>query len=185
MDPLQNIRLFFYRNELKKRLKQQARKKSPKRVNLENAKVIGILFDATDLKTRDTVLAYAKELKNQNKKICLLGFFDNKVDSENYTFEAFNRKNIDWAFRPKGENVETFINNELDILIHVDTQSNLQAQYICALSNAKLKVGPVSEHIFCYDLMIDASKIKQLKHFIQQIEFFLKKTNIRHEPAAI
>ncbi len=177
--------MFFYRSDLKKRLKQPSRKKAPHRVNLENAQTIGILFNATDLQTRDTVLAYAKELKSRQKKIRLLGFFDNKVDGESFTFPSFNRKDIDWALRPKGEEVEGFINRDLDILIHADTQTNLQAEYICALSKAKLKVGPVSERIFCYDLMIDAAKINQLKPFIQQIEFFLKKTNIRHEPATI
>jgi len=151
-------------------------------VGIENVQSIGILFDATELDMREMALQYADQLTNEQKRVKLLGFFDSKLDDSNFTFRYFNRKNLDWAGRPRGENVQEFIQQPFDMLINLDTVSKPQAEYLSAQSHAHLRIGPVTEHTFCYDLMIDISGYHNLQTFIKEMETILAKTNSRqHE----
>lgn len=183
MSAIRNARLFFHQQSLKKQLKA---KKSPhprKRVNLSSAQTVGILFDATELDNRKIVLKYAKELKGLQKKVSLLGFFDSKVEDENYTFKHINLKHIDWALRPMGEDVKAFMAKTYDVFINADPRTQIYSEYIAALSDAHLKVGPCTENTYCYDVMIDLGKSMDLNKFLQQVDVLMKKTNTRHEAA--
>ncbi|MCB9052494.1 MAG: hypothetical protein H6556_23925 [Lewinellaceae bacterium] len=185
MSFIHDIKMWAYHRSLKQQLRHRQEPTGKGEANLDNANSIGILFDATELSTRDTVLAYAEKLRKRNKRIKLLGYFDDPTDSENYPFEYYNRKQVDWASRPKGEQVQAFIKHDFDLLMNVNTVSLLHTEYIAALSNAKLRVGPCTEHTLCYDLMIDLSPQSGLKHFIEQAETLLGKTNIKHEAAPV
>ncbi len=176
----QNIRTYFFRQSLQNLLKQQRSKQ--RAVSFEEAQSIGILFDATDLEKRHIVLEYADQLRNHGKRIKRLGFFDSKLDDPNFTFKYFNRKNLDWAGRPIGENVRNFTQEAFDWLLILDTVSTPQFEHIAAMSNASLRVGPVAENTSCYDIMIDTNN-PDLLNFIKQMEFVLAKTNTRHEAA--
>ena len=136
------------------------------------------------MKDRAIVLKYTKELRNKLKRVKLLGFFDNKINDPNFTFHYFNRKNIDWAQRPGGEFVQEFIETEFDWMFNLATKPTPQFEYISALSRARLRVGPITENTFCYDIMIDAEGGK-LNDFIAQMERVLAKTNNQHETARI
>lgn len=174
----------FRSNVFNRSLQQRAKQNRAERnfVGLENVQSVGILFDATDLNIRDIILQYAKQLTLNNKRVKLLGYFDSKVEDPNFTFRYFNRKNLDWAGRPHGEQVQEFLEQPFDMMINLDTISKPPAEFISAQSKAHLRIGPVTEHTFCYELMIDISKSNNLQEFIQQMEFILAKTNSRqHE----
>lgn len=181
MSAISDARLFFHNYSLKKQLKAKKSPRLRKRVNLSSAKTVGILFDATELDDRNTVLKYAKRLKELKKKVSLLGFFNNKIDAENYTFKHINLKNIDWALRPTGEDVKAFMKDSFDVFINADPKTQIHSEYIAALSEAHLKVGPCTENTYCYDLMIDLGKSMDLNKFLQQVDFLMEKTNTRHE----
>jgi hypothetical protein len=142
---------------------------------------IGIFFDATELSPREAVLEYAADLKKQGKKIRLLGFFDSKLENPNYTFPHFNRKNLDWAFRPKKKEVDQFLEKDFDLLLIAFPQSTFVSEYIGALTQAHLRVGPVTEHTYAYDLMIDGGPEMDLTDFFRQAETVLKLNNRQHE----
>ena len=174
MSLIDKIRAQVFERSLQKKLKAKASQER-RFVNLESAAIVGLLFDATELDNREKALAYAKTLKKRGKKVKLLGFFDNKLDNPNFTFPYFNRKNIDWALRPKGTSVEEFLQIKFDIFINIATQTQPYSEYIAALTNAQLRVGPSTDQTFCYDLMIDLAGQKTLNAFIQQVEFILRK----------
>ena len=154
-------------------------------VTYESAQTIGILFDATELKHRETVLAFSKKLKERDKKVKLLGYFNNKQDVNAFPFKAFNKTEVDWLMRPKGETCESFMNTSFDLLIGIYEGNNLPLEYITALSKAHLRVGPYTDNTYCYDLMIDTDK-RDLENYIKQVEFYLNKMNSsKHEEAAI
>ena len=176
IDFLLKIRQFFYKRFLRKQLANKSKSKTSKKINLESAKRIGILFDATDLKTRKTILDYVETLKNRRKVVKLLGYFDNKLKDNNFTFRHYNKKNINWALLPKGDQVDDFINQPYDVMINLNTKSTKDGEYITALTNAPLKVGPVTENTACYDLMLDSGKNIEINQFIKQVESILKKT---------
>lgn len=186
MSFIQDIRIWAYRRSLKQGLRRRVEPQGRGDVNLDNAQTIGILFDATELSARDIIIQYAEQLRKRGKRsIKLLGYFDDPTDSENYPFDYYNRKQVDWAFRPKGEQVQAFIKQPFDLLMNINSQSLIHTEYIAALSNAKLRVGPCTEHTYCYDLMIDLSPKAGLKQFIEQAETLLGKTNIKHEAAPV
>ena len=185
MSTIQKVQLFFHSYFLKNQLMKRMPSNVRKAISNESAETIGILFNATDLDNRNIVEQYAKKLKGQGKKVKLLGFFDNKMESEHYTFPHFNRKKIDWALRPTGPDVQSFIKEPFDILINVDTETQTHSEYIAALSQACLRVGPYTQNTFCYDLMIDTKKANDLRFFIRHIEQLLEKTTKRYETTQI
>lgn len=179
MDIIRNIQNYFRNNTLKSKLQLQ-KVQQRKRVNFEEAQTVGLIFDATDNDKRQTALSYAEKLSKLGKKVKLLGFFDSKQDSADFTFGYFNRKNIDWALRPGGKNVETFLQGAYDILITLNPLTNEHVEYISALANAHLKIGPSTNNIYCYDLMIDVRNKNSVMDFIREMEQLLTKTNIKH-----
>jgi len=179
---LQNIRTYFFNQSLQNMRKQLRSKQQP--LSFDKAQDIGILFDATDLSTRQLVLEYADHLRDSGKRVKRLGFFDSKLDAPNFTFKYFNRKNLDWAMRPVGERIKEFTQLSFDWLLILSTETKSYFEYIAAASNASLRVGPVTENTFCYDIMIDSGSA-DLKQFIEQMELVLAKTNTRHEAAEI
>ena len=183
MSFIQNTKLFFHNYFMKKRLKQFKRSNKNRSINFGAAKSVGLLFNATDLNNRKTAMKYADKLKKSGKKVKMLGYFDNLVEDENYTFDHFNRKQLDWALRPKSEAVENFIKQPFDYLITIDPVSSLYSEYISAFSQAHLKVGPYTEQPACYDLMIDTKDKTNVWDFIKNIELLLEKTNTKHAAA--
>lgn len=182
MKTFNSFRVQFHRRHLNQQLKSNARAIS-KLVNFQTARTIGILFDATDPTRRDVVLKYVEDIRKENKTVKTLGFFNNKLDNNNFTFNYFNVKDLDWMYRPKGEDVSFFMDQNFDLLINVDPETNIHTEYIAALSKANLRVGPYTENTYCYDLMIDSAGSKDLNHFIQEIGRLLLKTNTSNEAA--
>ena len=185
MSFIQNIKLFFHRQSLKKQLKQLRRPSGKRLPNFDQDRSLGILFDATDLEKRQEVLQFAEKLKKKNKKVHLLGFFNNRLENNNFTFNHFNRKQIDWALRPKGEAINEFLQQDFDFFIHANTQTHIYSEYIASLVNARFKVGPFTENVHCYDLMIDMKNNTTLPAYFNQIELLLEKTNTKHEAAPL
>jgi hypothetical protein len=183
MTLLEKIRDFAHQRTLKQALRQKARPQGRDQVNLHSAQNIGILFDASQTDDRETILRFAERLRKQGKRVSLLGFFDDVVEADHFPFKSFNYKQIDWALRPNAETVKEFTAQEFDLLLHLEPVAKTYSEYIAALSNAKLRVGPSTEHTYCYDLMIDQPAKAGLSRFIQQVEFLLGKTNVLHEPA--
>jgi hypothetical protein len=176
MSIIQSIRQYFYRTSLNKHHNTH-KKSSSKKITFENAKTIGLLFDANDLNIRNVVLKYGAALKKQGKKVKFLGFLDNKHETGDYTFDYYNLKNIDWAQRAKGESVEAFVKEPFDILITPVLKTNKHIEYIAAISNATIKAGPISEYApDAYDVMVDVKDKNNLQELIKQIEAFLRKT---------
>lgn len=179
MSIIRNIQTYFRNSSLKSKLKLQNRQ-ARKKVNFEEAQTVGLIFDATDNDKRQTALTYAEKLSKLGKKVKLLGFFDSKQESAEFTFGYFSRKNIDWALRPTGKSVESFLQGAYDILITLNPLTDQHAEYISALANAHLKIGPSTENIDSYDLMIDVRNKNSVMDFIREMEHLLTKTNTKH-----
>lgn len=150
-------------------------------MDLNSAKSVGLLLDATELAGREVVLKFSEELKKQGKKVKLLAYFGGNAKVANFVFTHFTKKDLDWALRPKNEDIKKFINEPFDILINLTPYGSLPLEYIAAFSKAKFRVGPSTEKTYCYELMIDTAAKKDLQSFIQQVTFFINKMNTTHE----
>lgn len=181
MRNLTDLRQFFHQRKLNNQLKSRPQAAIRERVNLESAATIGIIFDATELKDRDIVLKFADDLQKRSKKVKLLAYFDNKMEGESYSFPFYNTKNLDWTRCPGGEEVKKFLDQKFDLLFVLKPKADVHMEYIAALAYAHLKVGPCTEHTYCFDLMIDAKAGQPLSHFISQAEQLLKQTNVKKQ----
>jgi hypothetical protein len=178
---LQNIRLFFQRRALRKALDRQP--PARRSIHYDKARLIGILFDASELEERNSVVRFAEKLRQSGKKVSMLGFFDHAVESTDFLFPIFTEANFDWMLRPKGEALKHFLQEPQDLLIHAGVHGNMFAEFIAASSKAKLRVGPYTGRTECYELMVDVSGNTDVNYYLKQVEFLLEKTNPRHEVA--
>lgn len=183
MEIVEQIRTRFHQQLLRKELPGHQVKRSS--VFLENAASVGLLFEATLLEDRNTVLRFADQLKNKGKKVKLLGYFNEKLKSHDFPFDHFDKKQLDWALRPKSELITNFANQAFDILINISKKTVLPLDYVAARSKARFRVGPFTENTFCYDLMIDQEERKGLEEFLQQVLFYLEKMQPARSTAVV
>jgi hypothetical protein len=181
MSVLNNIRLFFQRRALRQILERQPARNG--HMHYDEARHLGLLFNASELNAREKVLKFAEGLRQHGKKVSLLGFFDHPVESSDFLFSIYTEKDFDWMLRPKSEAVQKFVNEPFDLLLHADTECDMYAACIAAASKAKLRVGPYTGRTECYELMADISGSRDLTYYLKQVEFLLQKTNARHEAA--
>ncbi len=174
MGIFQRIKAYFFNTSLPAKSVRNTAK--PVR-NLDDARTVGILFNATDVDERNAVLRYADKLRKQNKQVSLLGFIATVDKEATFPFEFFTQKDIDWAERPKGTAVQTFVGQGYDVFINLHTQTTNPTEHIALHVPAGMKIGPVAAHPDAYDLMIDLPAHKaQLATLIQQYERVLEKT---------
>lgn len=161
-------------NSLKRLLNKRSLKKQPKPIkrkptNLASSKWVGILFDATLQERVEIVLDFASQLEAQGKKVSLLAFFNDREKEKSLPFPYFNRRNINWISVPEGTAVENFVTQSFDTLLVLHPQSSIPFEYISTLTDAKLKVSPISKDHTCFDLMLDVSKKIALTDYIAQV----------------
>lgn len=137
--------------------------------HFSSIKTVGILFDATHDVERDTVLGYARRLREEGIVVALLGFFNTKVEGIDFNFPYIDLKNLSFSQIPHGSQVEHFIQTPFDVLINLDTAMHKPLNYIAAASKALFKIGPAEGDHKHYDLMIAAPN-HDLTNYIEQIK---------------
>ncbi len=152
-------------------------------VHYDNARQIGVLFDASELDERNEVLKFVEQLRRNGKKVSMLGFFDHPVESADFLFPVFTPSDFDWVLHPKSEALTRFIQEPLDLLIYAGARLGMYEEFVAASSRAKLRAGPYTGRTECFELMVDVSGNPDLNYYLQQVEFLLQKTNTRHEAA--
>ena len=169
---IKQIKKWFHFYFLKKELKHHNAQRQL--LNINDAKEIGIIFDATDVDQTAIINQFADSLKALKKKIYLFGFYNIPKPAINFNFPYFNKKNLNWYLEPQGLLVDEFIGRKFDILINVSVHENIPLEYIAAFSQASYRVGLYNpEKIYCYDLMIDLKGNKTLQKYIEQVKHYL------------
>ena len=95
------------------------------KTEFEEAKEIGIKFDATDTDQTAVVNQFADSLRGTKKKISMFGFYNFPRPAINFNFPYFNQKSLNWYLEPNGILVKEFIEKKFDILINVSVSENL------------------------------------------------------------
>jgi len=170
---LNRLQQFFYSHHLKNRLKRHGVRHQV--VNFQRAKYIGIVFDGTDEQNIVTVHNYVHKLKKRELKVSMLGFVDASNMTENMSYMAFSRKEINWYHKPSHHKPVEFTGKEFDILINAHTQESAPLEYIATFSNAKFRVGPYLEDdkAHCFDFMI-RTKSDDLEDFLEEVDHYLE-----------
>lgn len=155
-----------------------AAKRSKQFIKLSDAKTIGVIFDATDKDTFETVKRFIGQLKEYTKNVHAIGYVDEKL-TPNYSYiktdiDLFNKKELLHFYKPKSPYIKTFIEDEKDLLIDINFNQHIPLQYIAAASNAKCKVGlHAAENEPLYDLLIASTPQQGLDFYLQQVIKYL------------
>lgn len=148
-------------------------------VTFDEAKRIGILYEATSDANYETVKQFVKEIRAQQKDVLALGYVDyNELPNMRFAklgLDFFTRKSVNWKLKPQHPSVSNFIDTDFDILINLNTEKCFPLKYISAVTRARFKVGRYDPRNlpFC-DLMIEAGENIGLKDFINQVTYYLK-----------
>ena len=133
--------------------------------NIQQAKSIGILFNATHQVSFEIVKELVRNLDSKKNSIDVLGFVDSKQLIDHYLyrkgFEFFTRTQLNWFYKPESENVVKFLNKPYDILMDLSLDEPYPIRYILAFSKARFKVGKFTDGHQFLDLMIDVEKERE------------------------
>ncbi len=155
-------------------------------VGFDEAKKIGLLYDATDDTNYEIVKQYVKTIRSQQKEVLALGYVDKKILPVNkfaqYGLDFFTRKNLNWQMIPSNPIVTNFINEKFDILINLNNNKCFPLLYISAVSHSRFRVGRFDKKdVSCYDLMIQVKGEQGIKVFIEEAENYLRQIKSNHE----
>jgi hypothetical protein len=134
--------------------------------NINDAKKIGIIFNATHLISFEIIRNFVKELSQKKISVNALGYVNSKKLIDHYLyrkgFNFFTKSNLNWFNKPVTDTVEEFINIPFDILINLCLEEYYPIHYVVALSISTFKVGKYFKEPNYLDLMIDIEKEKKV-----------------------
>ena len=183
MSYLENFKYKVGRWVFQRDLKTNKRTKSV--CNLDQAKSIGILYDATfeeNIKTIQPFVSYFFDLK---KEVKALGFVNSKKLSYCHTpklqYDFFYQKDLNWYYKPQNYIIDNFIKKDYDILINLCDSKEIPIKYLIASSLAHFKIGIYEENYEIYDLMISLDNDKSVQRLMKEIKHYINLINKKNE----
>lgn len=151
-------------------------------IGLHQARSVGVIYNATDRNSYQSILKFIKFLKEERKQVYSLGFIQskdpNQMLKDQLNDKYFNTKDLNWLSIPACSNSNEFVGREMDVLINLGIQNEFPLECLTRLANARFKVGhgnAAKETHF--DLMIDIEKNKTVDFLIVQLKHYLKLIN--------
>lgn len=173
---LDNIKNFCGRFILRNLIK--VKKAKNQFTTLEKAKEIGIIYDANDSKNEGKIQQFAAELRNNGKKVLLMGFINEKElsakQNPQINSEYFWKEKLTFFNLPNTDKIGQFPNIQFDLLFNIYFDENISMQGLSVVSKAKYKLGAqmnLATQIF--DMTIDTGKNKDMYYLAKQMEFYL------------
>ena len=150
--------------------------------NLEDAKSIGILYEATSPEQILEIKPLVKYFFGLRKDVKAFGYVNSKKYDECHIpklqYDFFNLKDLNWYYKPQNDYIKNFVQQEYDILINLSDSSCIPIKYLVASSLARFKVGQHEDGYEIYDLMIKLDKKEEsVKKLILEISKYLKVIN--------
>ena len=149
------------------------RKSKPNTVSFESAKLVGVLFTYSDLRSFNEIELFINTLK-QLKEVKVL-CFNTLKDSINVNYSTVNMSELSNLGKLNSPAANDFINAPLDFLFHIDFELNEITQSILAKSKAKCRLGVYSDGgRNYYELMIGINKSAGITNFGEQLLKYAK-----------
>ena len=172
----QNISTWFLNRKIKKQ------KRVSKSVGYNQAKHIGILYDASKEKDYLLVKRLVQEIREAHKDVYALGYINAKNLPENryikLGLDFFTKKNLNWYKKPVGPTIDNFVKENFDVLINLNIENAYPLRYVAAATKSSFKIGRFnsSNEGYC-DFMLQVDKRIGLEGLIQQSMHYLKIIN--------
>lgn len=151
-------------------------------VDIERARRAGIIVNANESKADDlrAVKEYSARLEKSGVKTLLVELnFDKKSAPafENIASQHLfiNPVRLTWLEMPDTATEALFRQEELDVLINLDSSGRPASHYLSGISHAKTRVGLHSApYEACYELMTVIPADKGAREKLSQFDHFLK-----------
>jgi len=149
--------------------------------NLDDAKSIGILYNATSEQQIKIIKPFVTYFFDLKKDVKALGYVNAKELSYCHTpklqYDFFYQKDLNWYYKPQNYIIDNFITKEYDILINLCDSSAIPIKYLVASSIAHFKIGIYEEDYEIYDLMISLKEDKSIEKLMNEIKHYIKLIN--------
>ena len=149
--------------------------------NLEDARSIGILYDATTKEQIEIIKPFVSYFFDLKKDVKALGFVNSKQLSYCHVpklqYDFFYKKDLNWYYKPESYIIDNFIKKEYDILINLCDSSIIPIKYLIASSIARFKVGVYEENYEIYDLMISLKDDNSMQKLMNEIKHYISLIN--------
>ncbi|MGB1247768.1 MAG: DUF6913 domain-containing protein [Chitinophagales bacterium] len=176
MSIINDIKNFFFQKDLQSKVRKLTSTRR-EMLNIEKAKTIGLVFNASKTENVMTITHFADALKNMNKKVLMLGYQNYKVKDQD-DHRLFNLNDVNWYGKPTTTKIIDFQEEKVDILICAYLDDCPPLEYIAATSKAKFRVGAFNKNKTShYELMININNRPELKYMLDQTAHFLKVIN--------
>ena len=181
MELFKNIRLKRGNAILQKKMARMKRTRF--KGNINNAKSMGLIWDAINPDDFVTLSLFYQKMAERNIDVKIMGYFPGKNLPDKLTairyLTCLKNEDINITYRPVSAEANTFIKTQFNILIDINFNNIFPLKYISYLSNAGFKVGifdngnknPV------YDLMMECNKSTDINTYLTQIIYYLEMIN--------
>jgi hypothetical protein len=166
--------------------KLKGRHRKVQACNLDNARWVGIIYNATEYISFEIIKDLVKVLSDNGIAVSVLGYVDSKKLIDHYLyrkgFDFFSKNDLNWYFRPVSTVAVKFMEEPFDLLLNLSLEDHFPIHFITTLSPATFKAGrylPADESL---DFMIDIEKENQTMRSVhQEILGGLETTNENRE----
>jgi hypothetical protein len=126
-------------------------------VNSKKIKTIAVLFNVDEFSDFESFRAYFKELNLTSPKHKIVAFTDDDKFEVSQWESYFSPKDFGWKGKINNIDLQSFIDEDYDVLISYYKSDNVLLNLITAASKANLKVGLARTDERLYDLIIDVN----------------------------
>jgi hypothetical protein len=173
---LEGVKKYFFEKKLL--ADSKSNKSNRALLNLNDAKSIGIAFDATDYSTITAVRDLELKLKQEGKSVSIYGYINN--DEKKFEPFLITNKNLNWFGYPKKQQLFEFCRNEFDVLFGFFYDLNSPLNVIFANSKSKLRIGAnFNQDVSLFDVIVSSNKIKSSIDTIGFLTDFLIKVKTK------
>ncbi|MBO6881548.1 hypothetical protein [Winogradskyella sp.] len=145
-------------------------------VNNNKVKTIAVLLNANEYDDFESFRQYFKELNLTSPKHKVVAFVnDDKYESSQWE-TYFSPKDFGWKGKLNNIDLQSFVDEDYDVLISFYKQESLELNLITALSKANFKVGLARNDERLYDLILDL-KPKEIETFKKEFKKYLNILN--------
>lgn len=145
-------------------------------VSANKVKTIAVLLHVDEFSDFESFRRYFKALNLTSPKHKIIAFTkDDKHESSQWDM-YFSPKDFGWKGKLNNTDLQSFIDEEYDVLISYYKQENLHLDFVTAASKANLKVGLSRRDERLHDLIIDVAP-KEIDVFKAEFKKYLNILN--------
>lgn len=172
---MNSFKKFFLNHSVRKAVKNSAHI-NRKTVSYNEAKSIGVLFNAQSQQEIEVVNKFISTLQKGGKKVNTLTYFKKKeVEEHDFSFEYFTDENVDVFGKVQSEVVDDFVGRDFDYLFYIATSDEAPYDFVLANSKAKCRVGrKVEDKAELFELMLGVEEADNLRIVVGTIQKYVE-----------